>query len=73
MSNTLQRHAERDEDVGVDYAARKTSHGAPDSRRWISLTVIALAQLMVALDATIVSIALPSAQSALQVTAAERQ
>ncbi len=73
MSNTLQRHAERDEDVGVDYAARKTSHGAPDSRRWISLTVIALAQLMVALDATIVSIALPSAQSALQVTDAERQ
>ena len=34
---------------------------APD-RRWLALTVIAVAQLMVALDATIVNIALPSAQ-----------
>ena len=42
-------------------------------RRWICLVVIALAQLMVALDATIVSIALPTAQSALRVSDAERQ
>ena len=35
-------------------------------RRWLALVVIALAQLMVVLDATIVNIALPSAQKALR-------
>src|SRR5438445_7592554 len=44
-----------------------------ERRRWIALAFISLAQLMVALDATIVSIALPSAQRALQVPDAERQ
>ena len=34
----------------------------PDPRRWSALAVIAVAQLMIALDATIVSIALPSAK-----------
>lgn len=43
------------------------------SRRWTALTFIALAQLMVALDATIVSIALPSAQASLHASDAERQ
>ena len=43
------------------------------SRRWLALAFIALAQLMVALDATIVSIALPSAQAALHASDAERQ
>ncbi len=42
---------------------------APDSTasssRWVALAVIAVAQLMVALDATIVNVALPTAQSAL--------
>ena len=33
--------------------------------RWVALAVIAVAQLMVALDATIVNVALPTAQSAL--------
>ncbi|HLY33381.1 MAG TPA: DHA2 family efflux MFS transporter permease subunit [Jatrophihabitantaceae bacterium] len=37
----------------------------PRDRRWPALVVIAIAQLMVALDATIVNIALPSAQHAL--------
>jgi len=42
--------------------------------RWIALvSIISLAQLMVALDATIVSIALPSAQAALHVSDAGRQ
>jgi EmrB/QacA subfamily drug resistance transporter len=41
--------------------------------RWRALAFIAVAQLMVALDATIVSIALPSAQSALRVADADRQ
>src|SRR5437667_9261584 len=45
----------------------------PDERRWVALAFIALAQLMAALDATIVSIALPSAQRALGASDAERQ
>src|SRR2546428_483288 len=45
----------------------------PDARRWTALGFIALAQLMAALDATIVSIALPSAQRALAASDAERQ
>ncbi|MGH2840621.1 MAG: MFS transporter, partial [Solirubrobacteraceae bacterium] len=35
------------------------------ARRWLILGVIAIAQLMVVLDATIVNIALPSAQDSL--------
>ena len=42
-------------------------------RRWVALAFIALAQLMIALDATIVSIALPSAQAALHASNADRQ
>jgi EmrB/QacA subfamily drug resistance transporter len=45
----------------------------PDERRWVALAFIALAQLMAALDATIVSIALPWAQRALGASDAERQ
>src|SRR5689334_8750953 len=45
----------------------------PDSRRWVGLAFIAVAQLMIALDATIVSIALPSAQRALGASDADRQ
>ena len=46
---------------------------APDPRRWLVLAVVALAQLMVVLDATIVNIALPSAQHALHFSNIERQ
>nr|WP_296063542.1 MFS transporter [uncultured Actinoplanes sp.] len=45
----------------------------PHPRRWVALGVIAIAQLMVVLDATIVNIALPSAQRALDITDADRQ
>ncbi|WP_407551551.1 DHA2 family efflux MFS transporter permease subunit [Streptomyces sp. Pv4-95] len=45
----------------------------PDPRRWWGLVVIALAQLMVVLDATIVNIALPSAQRDLGMSDANRQ
>jgi EmrB/QacA subfamily drug resistance transporter len=45
----------------------------PVDRRWLALAVIAIAQLMIALDATIVSIALPSAQRALGASDAQRQ
>ncbi|MFG1670167.1 MFS transporter [Streptomyces sp. Y7] len=44
-----------------------------DPRRWWGLVIIALAQLMVVLDATIVNIALPSAQSDLGMTDGNRQ
>jgi EmrB/QacA subfamily drug resistance transporter len=43
------------------------------SRRWLILAVLGLAQLMVVLDATIVNIALPSAQGALGFSDASRQ
>jgi EmrB/QacA subfamily drug resistance transporter len=42
-------------------------------RRWTALAFIALAQLMVVLDATIVNIALPSAQRALHISDGDRQ
>ncbi|KAA2262841.1 MFS transporter [Solihabitans fulvus] len=45
----------------------------PDPRRWLALGVIAVAQLMVVLDASIVNIALPSAQHALNISDADRQ
>jgi EmrB/QacA subfamily drug resistance transporter len=44
-----------------------------DPRRWLALMVIAIAQLMVVLDATIVNIAMPSAQHDLHITDANRQ
>jgi EmrB/QacA subfamily drug resistance transporter len=43
------------------------------SRRWWALAVIAIAQLMVVLDATVVTIALPSAQKALHISDVDRQ
>ena len=67
---------------GSENAARTSAHrpgehppdtAAPDPRRWLALTVVAIAQLMVVLDATIVNIAMPSAQTALHITDANRQ
>jgi MFS family permease len=46
---------------------------APGDRRWLVLIVVAVAQLMVVLDSTIVNIALPSAQRALGFPNSERQ
>jgi EmrB/QacA subfamily drug resistance transporter len=46
---------------------------APADRRWLVLVVVAVAQLMVVLDATIVNIALPSAQQALGFPNSDRQ
>jgi EmrB/QacA subfamily drug resistance transporter len=45
----------------------------PDLRRWLILGTVGLAQLMVVLDATIVNIALPSAQRDLGFTTVDRQ
>jgi EmrB/QacA subfamily drug resistance transporter len=57
----------------VNSAARPAEAPAPGERRWLALAFIALAQLMVALDATIVSIALPWAQRELGASDADRQ
>ena len=46
---------------------------APDPRRWLILGTVGLAQLMVVLDATIVNIALPSAQQSLGFSIVDRQ
>jgi len=53
-------------------AAPGSSAGRAD-RRWLILVVVALAQLMVVLDATIVNIALPSAQRSLGFADSDRQ
>jgi EmrB/QacA subfamily drug resistance transporter len=45
----------------------------PDPRRWSILAIVVIAQLMVVLDASIVTIALPSAQRALHISVANRQ
>ncbi|MCZ7431709.1 MFS transporter [Streptomyces sp. WMMC1477] len=45
----------------------------PDPQRWKALAFIATAQLMVVLDATIVNIALPSAQQDLDISEANKQ
>jgi len=55
----------------LDGAREATS---PNSeRRWLVLAIVAVAQLMIVLDATIVNIALPSAQRALHISNADRQ
>jgi EmrB/QacA subfamily drug resistance transporter len=48
-------------------------HAADQDRRWLVLAFLGLAQLMVILDATIVNIALPSAQAGLGFSNADRQ
>ncbi|MFF2201368.1 DHA2 family efflux MFS transporter permease subunit [Streptomyces sp. NPDC058145] len=62
-------------DIGRKGEDPPASAGAAqaDPHRWWGLVVIALAQLMVVLDATIVNIALPSAQHDLHMSDANRQ
>ncbi len=50
-----------------------TAENPHNSKRWMILAILAIAQLMVVLDATIVNIALPSAQRALHFVNSERQ
>jgi len=47
--------------------------GVPHSRRWWTLVTVAMAQLMVVLDSTVVNIALPAAQQDLGFSNADRQ
>ncbi len=60
----------------TDPAEAQTTPAAnaePDPKRWSILAVVVIAQLMVVLDASIVTIALPSAQRALNISVANRQ
>jgi EmrB/QacA subfamily drug resistance transporter len=60
---------------GSDKAPSTTpaQDGQPERWRWLILGVIGIAQLMVVLDGTIVNIALPKAQVALNFSAIDRQ
>ena len=60
-------------DYDASHARPDTIDPGPDPKRWLALGVIAVAQLMVVLDASIVTIALPSAQHALHISTANRQ
>ncbi|MFG1810402.1 MFS transporter [Streptomyces sp. NPDC049040] len=66
-------------DVPVDRLKKSVPDNAPGApaekanHRWWVLAVIAVAQLMVVLDATVVNIALPSAQKALGFSDGDRQ
>lgn len=59
--------------TGAPPGAAATDGTAQDPKRWLALAVIAVAQLMVVLDASIVIIALPSAQRALHISLDNRQ
>jgi EmrB/QacA subfamily drug resistance transporter len=59
--------------TGFEATARSVPSPAAARRRWLALGVIGIAQLMVVLDLTVMNIALPSAQRALNFTTADRQ
>src|ERR1700683_4635754 len=59
-------------DTGTAAEAVRTATEA-DPKRWLILAVVVIAQLMVVLDASIVTIALPSAQRSLHISVANRQ
>jgi EmrB/QacA subfamily drug resistance transporter len=54
-------------------SAAQGRSAAPADRRWAVLVVVAIAQLMVVLDSTVVNIALPSAQRSLGFPNGDRQ
>ncbi|MFE9389696.1 MFS transporter [Streptomyces sp. NPDC006784] len=58
--------------IVTDIKQEAPAPAAPPAKRWWVLPVVSLAQLMVVLDATIVNIALPSAQQDLGMTDADR-
>ncbi|HLN04997.1 MAG TPA: MFS transporter, partial [Acidimicrobiales bacterium] len=60
----------------LDGAAAPSGDGSAvgaDPRRFRALAIIGIAQLMIVLDASVVTIALPSAQRALNISVANRQ
>ncbi|MFW0797249.1 MFS transporter [Gordonia sp. CPCC 205515] len=62
-----------DTELTQDLPEPELTSSTPSSRRWWALGVIALAQLMVVLDASIITIALPFAQTDLHISDANRQ
>jgi MFS family permease len=66
---------------GSKFSRRPGSHSKPphtktdrsNTNRWLVLIIVAAAQLMVVLDATIVNVALPHAQAALHISDSNRQ
>src|SRR5882724_4615456 len=67
MTTTLERPA------GIAPASRDVERHPHHAKRWLILVVLGIAQLMVVLDATIVNIALPSAQADLGFSDGNRQ
>jgi len=61
------------EETGAPLMKPETEHDRAHRQRWWILAVLAIAQLMVILDGTIVNIALPTAQHALHFSNADRQ
>jgi EmrB/QacA subfamily drug resistance transporter len=59
--------------TSVDHIAPAARTDPHHARRWWILVILGIAQLMVVLDATIVNIALPSAQTALHFSDNDRQ
>ncbi|RMI31773.1 MFS transporter [Nocardia stercoris] len=62
-----------DLDLPVDSGTAESTTGKSGSARWWALGVLALAQLMVVLDATIVTISLPFAQRDLHISDGNKQ
>src|SRR4030088_3252748 len=60
-------HIEREDKMNPETASKQ------HERRWLILAMVGVAQLMVVLDATIVNIALPSAQHSLGFSNGSRQ
>src|SRR6202020_2679292 len=59
--------------MSTDTSAAGGPQAAASDHRWLILVIVAIAQLMVILDSTVVNIALPSAQHALGFANSDRQ
>ena len=64
--------------MSISTSSSRDAHVSPDiteksGSRWLALAVIGVSQLLIVLDATIVNIALPTAQTALHISDANRQ
>jgi EmrB/QacA subfamily drug resistance transporter len=72
----MAQHAEHDTVSQLADGSRSENYATADddsARRWLILGVVCLGQLMVVLDATVVNIALPTAQHDLAFSDADRQ
>jgi EmrB/QacA subfamily drug resistance transporter len=73
QNDGFRRQQKRKKEVVSPMSAAMAVSKPGDSRRWLILGVIAIAQLMVVLDLTVMNIALPSAQRALHFSTVDRQ